>query len=435
MVMVAEHRRWLGSVRARITLLASGVVLLVLVLAGVLLVVTQRDALVEQLDDRLELDAARIARSVDASEPVSAGDDDDDDQVVVVLVDGEPVEVAGADADDAAAFAAADGTVSVDGKQYRVVRDDEGDVEVVVAAPLEDVDDSVGGLVRSLALIVPAATVLLAVAVWVLVGRTLRPVERIRTEVESIGFDELGRRVPEPSGSDEIARLAQTMNAMLERLDGAHQRQQRFVADASHELRTPLTRMRAELEFDERNPAAADPAATGRSVLEEIAMLQRLIDDLLVLARRDSGVEVPRTPVDLDDVVLDEARAAGGVDVSGVSAAQVLGDAVALRRAVRNILENARRHAVGRVAVTVGEVDESAVVVVDDDGPGIPPERRAEVFERFARLDHARTSGEGRSGLGLAIVQAIVTEHGGVVAISDSPLGGARLRVTLPRAS
>ena len=225
------------------------------------------------------------------------------------------------------------------------------------------------------------------------------------------------------------------MNAMLERLDGAHQRQQRFVADASHELRTPLTRMRAELEFDERNPVAADPAATGRSVLEEIAMLQRLIDDLLVLARRDAGVEVPRTPVDLDDVVLDEARAAGGVDVSGVSAAQVLGDAVALRRVVRNILENARRHAVERVAVTVGEVDESAVMVVDDDGPGIPPERRAEVFERFARLDHARTAGEGRSGLGLAIVQAIVTDHGGVVAISDSPLGGARLRVTLPRAS
>jgi signal transduction histidine kinase len=263
--------------------------------------------------------------------------------------------------------------------------------------------------------------------VWVLVGRTLRPVERIRAEVSSIGLDELGRRVPVPAGDDEIARLAATMNEMLERLDGAHRRQQRFVADASHELRTPLTRMRTELEVP-----GGDPDALRRSVLDDVVTLQRLIDDLLVLARRDAGASTATRPVDLDEIVLEEARAAGGVDVSAVSAAQVRGDPAALRRVVRNLLDNARRHATARVAVAVREDGDVAVVTVDDDGPGIPPDRRAEVFRRFTRLDDARTSAGG-SGLGLAIVDAVVTEHGGAVAIDDSPLGGARVEVRLPR--
>ena len=130
--------------------------------------------------------------------------------------------------------------------------------------------------------------------VWIVVGRTLRPVERIRAEVADIGVAELDRRVPEPPGDDEIARLAVTMNAMLERLERSVSRQQRFVADASHELRTPLTRMRAELEVDDNDPANADPAATRRSQLDEIVGLQQMLEDLLILARSDAGTPTGR---------------------------------------------------------------------------------------------------------------------------------------------
>jgi signal transduction histidine kinase len=427
----------LGSVRARITMIAVLVVLLVLVAVGVLLVVTQRATLVDQLDEAVEGDATRLATTVAAGGDVGTlDDDDDDDRLVAVFVDGEAVAVTTGldDADVALLAAVTDDAATIDGARHRVARADEEGVEVVVAAPTEDIDETVSGLVRTLVLVVPAATLVLGVVVWLLVGRTLRPVERIRAEVEEIGLDQLERRVPQPAGNDEIARLAATMNAMLDRLDRSNQRQQRFVADASHELRTPLTRIRAELELDERDPGHADPATTRRSVLEEVTMLQRMVDELLLLARRDAGATTARELVDLDDLVLEEARSSGGVDTSGVSAAQVLGDRAALRRVVRNLLDNARRHAAGQVTVTVGEADGSAVLVVDDDGPGIPLDHRDEVFERFTRLDDARTGGHGHSGLGLAIVHTVVTDHDGSVTIGDSPLGGARLTVTLPRA-
>ena len=285
-------------------------------------------------------------------------------------------------------------------------------------------------------MIVPLAVVVLAALVWLVVGRTLRPVERMRAEVASIGLAELDRRVPEPPGDDEIARLAVTMNEMLARLEHAARRQQRFVADASHELRTPLTRMRTELEVDERHPDEADPAATRRSVLEEIAGLQRLIDDLLVLARTDGEPTRRAEPVDLDDLVLEEIRAADGAPISidghAVSAAQVVGDRDELRRVVRNLLDNARRHATTAVSVELTERGGQAVLVVADDGPGVPAERRDEVFERFSRLDEARSGGAGRAGLGLAIVHDIVVRHGGTVVVADAPGGGARFVVALP---
>ena len=227
---------------------------------------------------------------------------------------------------------------------------DGGEGTVFVAGARDDVDESIAELTTSLAWIVPLAVLALLAVVWMVVGRTLRPVERIRAQVAGIGVAELDRRVPEPGGDDEIARLAVTMNEMLARLERSVRRQQRFVADASHELRTPLTRMRAELEVDERDPAGADAAATRRSQLEEIAGLQRMIEDLLLLARSDAGTPSRRSePVDLDDIVLEEIRASGRsaitVDASRVSAAQVLGDPDELRRVVRNLIDNACRHA------------------------------------------------------------------------------------------
>jgi signal transduction histidine kinase len=248
---------------------------------------------------------------------------------------------------------------------------------------------------------------------------------------------ELDRRVPEPPGDDEIARLAVTMNAMLERLERSVSRQQRFVADASHELRTPLTRMRAELEVDDNDPANADPAATRRSQLDEIVGLQQMLEDLLILARSDAGTpDRAAGPVDLDDIVLEELRSrpptSVTIDASRVSAAQVVGDAGQLRRVVRNLVDNAARHGRSSVVIELAEVGTSAILTVTDDGPGIPPERRAEVFKRFARLDESRTGDAGGAGLGLAIVHDIVSRHGGTIDVGEGPAGGARFVVTLP---
>jgi signal transduction histidine kinase len=243
---------------------------------------------------------------------------------------------------------------------------------------------------------------------------------------------------PQPTGGDEIARLAHTMNAMLDRVETSVRRQQRFVADASHELRSPLTRIRSELEVDLAHPATADLAATHRSVLEETAALQRLLEDLLQLARSDAGVTAPRRErLDLDDIVLRDAHrlhAEGRVEVdaSGVFAAQIHGDPEQLARAVRNLTDNAARHATGVVSVSLAEQDGAAVLSVADDGPGIPTDQHERVFERFTRLDQARTPGAGGAGLGLAITREIVERHGGTITIDADHRPGTRFVVVLP---
>ena len=202
---------------------------------------------------------------------------------------------------------------------------------------------------------------ILALLTWWLTGRTLRPVDKMRAEMAEISGTNLGRRVREPDTGDEIDRLARTMNETLDRLEDAVRRQQRFVADASHELRGPLTRIRSELEVDLARPDCADPTATERSVLDEAIGLQHLVDDLLQLARSDAGAaEMTAVPVDLDDIVLREARRLRDrgrvvIDTSRVSAAQVIGDRNQLGRAVQNLLDNAERHAVTTVTVTLDE--------------------------------------------------------------------------------
>jgi signal transduction histidine kinase len=314
----------------------------------------------------------------------------------------------------------------------------DGPRQIEVVASLEDVDESTETLRSSLLVAIPAVVVLLAALVWWLVGRTLRPVEAIRSEVARIGGHDLDRRVPVPRGNDEIARLGRTMNTMLDRVEEANVRQERFVADAAHELRSPLTRMRSELEVDEADPGHADTAATRRSVLDETIALQRLVDDLLHLARADSGTgPAVNVPVDLDDLVLRQVRRlrAGNrvsVDVGGVSAAQVVGDPDQLGRAVRNLADNAVRHAATEITFTLVETDRVARLTVADDGPGIPPAAREQVFDRFARLDDARVRDDGGTGLGLAITRDIVEAHGGTVVIDDHAGPGTRFVVTIP---
>jgi signal transduction histidine kinase len=293
-------------------------------------------------------------------------------------------------------------------------------------------------VIQVLAIGLPLLLAVVAVTTWIVVGRALAPVEAIRTEVDAISAAALHRRVPDPPADDEIGRLARTMNRMLARLEQAQARQRRLVSDASHELRSPVAAIRQHAEVALAHPGRTTAGELAETVLAEDLRLQRLAEDLLLLTRADEqSLALRRRPVDLDDLVFDEARrlrGAGGlrIDTTAVSAGRVDGDAAALRRMVRNLADNAARHAGGHLAFSVTERDGTVLLAVDDDGPGIPVADRERVFERFVRLDGARSRDDGGSGLGLAIVAELAAVHGGTVAIASSSLGGARVEVTLP---
>jgi signal transduction histidine kinase len=449
--MAPERPRRRGTVRFRITATATVVVAGVLLGTGVGLVLTQRRLLTSNLERNIEQRADDVRAVVLGGEvPRVLGARGEDEIVAqIVAVDGDVAAASPVIDDEPAIAPSPTGSEawrnvhirSVEDAEFRVlsrrVDGPAGAVVVHVAGAIDDIAESTRILAVSVAVAFPALTALLALLIWWLVGRTLRPVEAIRAEVAGMGGADLDRRVPEPAGDDEIARLARTMNAMLERVDDAARRQQRFVADASHELRAPLTRIRSEVEVDLAHPGTADVAETHRSILEEATGLQRLVDDLLHLARSDASVPLRGAPVDLDDVVLEDARrlrAEGhvSVDTAGVSAARVQGDATQLARAVRNLTDNAVRHARSAVAITLAEDDGAVVLSVADDGPGIPAYQRERVFERFARLDDARTASDGGTGLGLAIVRDIVERHHGTVRVDPDHAPGTRMVVTLP---
>ena len=321
----------------------------------------------------------------------------------------------------------------------RSVDSPRGAQTLVVAKNLDDVAESVRLLIISLAIAIPMVVLILAAVVWWVVGRVLAPVEAIRAEVASMRGTELHRRVPVPFRDDEIARLARTMNALLARVERAAGRQRQFVADASHELRGPLTRIRSVLELGLSHPRSDDPATTYRGLLDDTAQLQQLVDDLLFLAQSESGaVGRPDRVVDLDDLVFEQVRRLRDrgrvrVDASHVSAARVRGDAKQLGRVIANLASNAERHAATTVSFRLAEQDDRSELVVADDGPGIPISQRELVFQRFTRLDEARSRDSGGAGLGLAIVYDIVTRHGGAVSVGESETGGACLVAWLPR--
>jgi signal transduction histidine kinase len=446
-----------STVRSKLTLLATLLVVLVLTVSAAALVLTQERVLVHGIDESLvqradNLEAAVLGGTFDARLP-SDGDPED---TFLQLLDsrGEVVaESANASALPAAASPPGDGDqerivtvtdVPLSNGEFRVlVRRLEGPADethfLVVAKNLDDVSESVDVLASSLAIAVPAVTALLALLVWWLTGRVLRPVEAIRVEVAGIRGDDLHRRVPDPRTEDEIADLARTMNQMLARVETATERQRRFVADASHELRGPLTRLRSHLEVSLAHPEVVPTGELLHGLLADVTDLQQLVESLLFLARLESEGSVPNEPVDLDDLVLDEsqrlrARCRVGVDVTSVGAARTAGDAAQLARAIANLAGNAERHAGSQVTFELREQDGRCELVVADDGPGIPPDQRDEVFKRFTRLDEARSRDAGGSGLGLAIVHDIVTRHAGTVRVEDAPSGGARFVVDLPRA-
>ena len=433
------------TIRSRVTVVAAVLVAVLVVAMGLIVVIVLRAQLADTLDDSLRHRAEALTAIIEAGERPFPFDEDTAVRIAPATEVARVLGDVGAVPDWNVGGAELATRRSVDDRHVplrmymRTIAAPDGPLVLQLATRLDDVNEPARIVVRSLAAAIPGVVALIALLVWWLVGRTLRPVERIRAEMADITVHDLSRRVPEPGTGDDIDRLAQTTNATLATLEQAVARQQRFVADASHELRSPIARMRAALEVDQVDPASADLAETHRNLLDDTVELQQLVEDLLHLARSDARVASAQPPsrVDLDAVVRHEvaalqARGRVVVRTGPIDASAVDGQRHELARAVRNLLDNAERHAAGIVTISLSARDGAAQLAIADDGPGIPAAERERVFERFARLDDARTVSSGGTGLGLAITREIVTDHRGTVRVEGD--GETRLVVTLPLA-
>ncbi|WP_246178734.1 sensor histidine kinase [Actinomadura decatromicini] len=282
-------------------------------------------------------------------------------------------------------------------------------------------------------------TAVVGYGTWRSVGRTLRPVEEIRRELDEITATDLERRVPEPSRRDEVGKLATSVNATLDRLEQAVARQRAFVVDVSHELRSPLTAVRMELELALSGPQDPEVAETLRAVLINTDRLAAVVDDLLALSRLEADRNFRREPVDLtaltDEEVLRRPRRTQ-VTVLSEGPVTVNGGRAELARLLTNLIDNADRHAAAEVTVILRtEPPGTAVVEIVDDGVGVAPEDRERVFERFARLAEGRHRDAGGTGLGLAIARDIAVAHQGTLVLADraDDKPGARFILRLPR--
>jgi len=323
----------------------------------------------------------------------------------------------------------------------RAVRDGQNGqpVVVVVGRSVAGLAETVGAVGQLTVVGLPVLVLVTAAATYLSTGRALRPVEAIRLRVREISSRGLAERVPVPVVRDEIGRLAETMNEMLARLQAADEAQRRFVADAGHELRSPLSTIMVALDVARQEAAAGSPVDV--RVLDDVAAeagrMSRLVEDLLLLARADeSGLRMRRDDVDLDDLVEGEARRLAADATLKVSyeaePVRVLGDRDRLVQVLRNLTDNAARHARSQIRLSLGARPAAAELRVDDDGDGIPVGDRARVFDRFVRLDASRQRGSGGSGLGLSIVREIVAGHGGQVSVQESRWGGVAVVVRLP---
>jgi signal transduction histidine kinase len=393
-------------IRVRVTAIAVGITAVVLTVGGVAVVLVEQHVLSDALDRSLDARADDLAAAVRAGGGALTVGDEEDRLAQVVTADGDVI-IASPELQGQPPLApgVVPGTsrratiTGVGGDRFRLlsrgVETGSTAMTIHVAEDSDDAAEAVGALATSLAIAVAAAVVVLGALVWWLVGRTLRPVEQ------------------------------------------AAAREARFVSDASHELRSPLTRLRALLEVQlASGDRGADRSALDDALVETEA-LQLLLDDLLDLARLH-GRPPPTAPVDLTDLALVEAerirRNDVAVDTRGVAMARTVGDAGQLSRAVRNLLDNASRHARSAVSITVQETGDAAVIEVADDGDGVPAGSEEVIFEPFTRIDAARNPNTGRSGLGLAIVRDIVELHHGSVHVERRPPSGTVFVVRLPRA-
>ncbi|MEO9140161.1 MAG: ATP-binding protein [Jatrophihabitans sp.] len=450
----SPHRWWTRqSLRARLTLLATALFSFAVITGAVLLLVLQRYALTRVLDSNAlatAKDTAALVRAgplpgtivpsrsgitavqvLDSNDAVLAKSQGPEYQSSVLTVDqltqvraGDRIEISSLTSD----------------ARLRVVAQNVGSRTVIVLTDVSRIDDSLRALTNAALIGGPLAVLLMALATYGVVALTLRPVAALRhgaADITAAGLAE--QRLPLPSAQDEIHRLAVTLNAMLDRIDSATSRQRTFVGDAAHELRSPLASLRVQLEVGERLGPETDWSALVQDVLVDVDRLDRLVGDLLSLARLDeAGSLSRREPIDLDEVV--ESVIAGYVHArvavtATVAPVVVDGDPDALRRVVINLVNNAVRYAESGVAVSLETGKRSgqsvAVLTVIDDGPGIAPDERERVFDRFYRIQESRSRESGGTGLGLPIVRDIVRNHGGRVRLTDRTDGAAGLRAVV----
>lgn len=423
------------SIRARVTAGALIVVALVLGIGAVVTVQILARSLVEGVAVTVEQDLESIGDRLERGPGMMTVIEDIDEEVLVRLSGATP-EMNDEDASNLPVVAEDETLrVVIDGEPYLAASEGVDAGVLTVARPLEHVDEEVAAATVLVAVAVPALLALVGAVVWVVVGRALAPVERLRRQVDRIGANDLGNRV-DAEGDDELGALAETMNRMLDRIEHAQDAQRRFVSDASHELRSPLATIRQHAEVASLHPGSVSLDELSRVVLDEGTRMQDLVEGLLLLARLDEQRLRATAPVDLDDIVLGEAARLRGlgvaVDASGVAAVRVTGSEALLSRAVRNLADNAARHAERVVSLRLFTDGASAHLQVEDDGSGIPPAQRETVFERFARLDEGRARDDGGSGLGLAIVREVALAHRGAIGVETGDLGGARFTMSLP---
>jgi signal transduction histidine kinase len=466
--------RLFGSVRSRATLGAGLVVAVALVLAGAAVLFSLRSNLIDQADTQAERSARGVATLLATGKSSADLDLGDENPVQVVDANGTLVAVSDGlerisgtatdavkaqaqpgspsgsgddsdrDADDGTALEPGeigddveltDGTATIDGASadYRfaalpVETDDGAELTVYAGESLDTEQSAVDSALTVMLIGFPLLLGVVAAATWLVTRRALRPVEGIRREMAAItASEDLARRVPEPDTHDEVARLARTTNATLAALETSVERQRRFVADASHELRSPIASLRTQLEVGAAHPELLDvPGA-----VQDTVRLQRLAADLLLLARLDAGEGAGDRRLDLAEVVRREARGRDGVTVEAADV-EVAGSRSRLGRVIGNLLDNAQRHARSAVGVTVRRDGAWAVVEVADDGEGVAEADRERIFERFVRLDEARSRDDGGAGLGLAIARDVAARHGGTLTVRDAPAGGALFELRLP---
>ena len=426
------------GVRGRITLSATIAVAIVLAMAGVALVVLLQRDLLAGVDALARTRAQDIVALSNGKLPAVLPSTQDEASVAQVLDNSGRVLATSANIEGESALVLPNpdlngpqiSTLSVlpigSGESFRVLQQPAGPPTVrrtiVVALSLAPVDRAVQSARSLLFEVLPAALLLTALVTWLGVGRAFAPVERIRRGVAEIGGGDLSKRVPMGTAHDEVHRLAETMNSMLDRLEASAGRQQRFIADASHELRSPLANMQASLEVALARQDLDLWHETGQDLQGEYERMQHLVEGLLLLARLDGRIPLAQNEIDLDDVVHEEAErlrkhAAVLVHVVPLPALRIRGDGARLAQVVRNLADNAARHAATTVSLSLLKDGDWAVVQVADDGPGVPLEHRIRIFDRFTRLDQARARDSGGSGLGLAISREIAQAHGGSLSL------------------
>ena len=441
-------------IRTRLTAVFAGLTLAVVVISGAALILRFRHELGRTIDeallDRVGVitaadDRAQAVRSVGrADETFAQLLDGRGRQVLVASHDmGEqPLPLPPEIGSQKAGFLDARVATAEEPVQARLYarRLSDGSI-LVVGQDTEDQREAARRLAVLIAIGSPLVVVAITVLGWVLAGAALRPVERLRAEAAAISTIEPSRRLPVPATGDELQRLAETLNGMLDRLNEALDRERRFVDEASHELRTPLGVLRAEVELALKGSRSREELeAALRSVRQESERLGRLSQDLLVLARSDRGrLPVHRADVDVSELLdrvaseFEERAGMQGVRVRSESAGvRATVDRDRVRQAMENLIDNALRHTGrgGEIVLRAERGRDALTLEVIDSGTGFPPGLLDRVFEPFARVD-GRGNDEG-AGLGLAIVRAVAEAHGGAAFAENADTGGAAVRIELP---